>query len=162
MLLGGTFCNIDDNTVKNFFSKTSHHVKSNDYFIFSIDSNNNEESLKKAYDNIWLEKLAFNTFLFFKNTFNVEGFDPKAFQYKYHWSKEKSEVQIILVSNKNQSFFWNNKQIKINTDQEFHIITSKKRTLDFFTSNLKENNFKLLETLGEEEQKLKLCIAKLL
>lgn len=162
MLLGSTLCNIDDNQVKSFFSEVSRNIQQNNHFIFSIDSNTNPESLKKAYDNMWLEKLAFNTFLFFKNTFNANDFDPEAFKYKYNWCTKKQEIQILLVATKKQTFVWNNQQINIDTGQEFHIITSKKRQVDFFQSILKENNFKLVTTLGETNQNPKMCITKLL
>ncbi|MBP9792043.1 MAG: L-histidine N(alpha)-methyltransferase [Rickettsiales bacterium] len=162
ILLGITFCNTEDTHIETFFKNTAEQLRTNDHFIFSIDANTNPDLINKAYNNTWLEGLAFNVFLFFKKLFNIEKFNPKLFKYKFHWHQALSEVQIYLTATEAQNFIFNNHKITIKPQQDFHIITSRKRPESFYKKILKDNNIALIKTLEQDSDNLKIYITQAL
>lgn len=160
--LGATFCNCKDSEVEYFIKNVACNIKSSDYFIFSVDSNTDSKLLAEAYDNIWLKGLAFNVFLFFQKTFNIQNFDSELFKYEYHWDESLSEVQISLTATKVQNFIFDYQEITIHPNDRFHVITSKKRSPLFYEKILKDTNFRLVQKIEHTEDDLTLYIAQAL
>ena len=160
MFLGGTFCNFEDKNVESFIKDIASKMKKDDIFIVSIDSNQDSNYIKNAYDNIWLKGLAFNTFSFFKEKFKVKNFNDKLFEYKYNWEPKLAEVQILLTATKEQNFIFDDIEIHIEPNQDFHIITSKKRDESFYIDTLKKYRLELIEKIEHEKDQLKILITK--
>lgn len=123
------FANNNDRDCDIILSNLTSLMKKDDYFLFSLDTSRNKESLEKAYNTQAIQDLLLNMTYYLKDTLHLKGFDPRAFKLSYFWDNQQTEVKLALEPTESQTFKINGNVLSIQKKQIFDILISRK--LDF-------------------------------
>lgn len=111
-----------------------HNIKTlmgkEDYLLFGVDTNEDEETLERAYNTRFFHELLLNTMYFLRDAFCLKDFNPEAFELVYRWDVAKKLVYLLLKPVCNQIVNIKNKKLMLSKDQEFHITSSRKFPID--------------------------------
>lgn len=159
MLLGSTLENFDLNDQKHIIQTIHNTINSNDLFILTVDTNQDEESLNLAYSsehNIkfimgglhYLEKITPN-FTPYINSLKIE----------VAWNKELNVVDTNFIAKNDFSFYFNGYgDIMIKKGQKLRGVKSRKPTTNTITNLLESSGFSVIDTLTNSN-KIKMFIA---
>ena len=143
IFLGSSIGNLSEQDIAKLFANISSMTRSGDYFILSMDCNQDEESLEAAYNNYWLKQISRNIMRYLKVLADIPNFDPEDFEFSYKWNRDKRTVEMGLISNSSQIVTLQGQEFKINQGDYFHLINSRKFIETEFFTILKNNNFKV-------------------
>jgi len=129
---GSTITNLRPDKCVEFFHNLANVLPQNGMLIVGEDSNNDETVLRQAYVNDALANTMLSIFYLLHRDYQVSGFDPSAFDYRFDWLAERYCVKHTAVATKPQNFTLSNAPIEIQANDEFHIVSSYKYPVDFF------------------------------
>lgn len=159
MLLGSTLENFDFNKQKHIIQNIHNIINSNDLFILTVDTNQDEESLNLAYSSehnikfimgglYYLEKIAPN-FMPYINSLEI----------KVAWNKNLNVVDTHFIAKNDFSFYFNGYgDIIIKKGQLLKGVKSRKPTTNNITSLLESSGFSIIDILSNSN-KVKMFIA---
>ena len=143
IFLGSSIGNLSEKEIAQLFANISSMTRSGDYFVLSLDCNQDEETLEAAYNNYWLKQISRNIMRYLKELADLPDFDPDDFEFSYRWNREKRTVEMGLFSNSSQLIILDDQEFKINQGDYYHLINSRKFLESEILSTLNENNFKV-------------------
>lgn len=129
---GSTIANMKRDEVPLFIAKIMKMVKKDHYLLLVHDSNQDESSLMKAYDNSRMAAFMENIMCRVDRDADVIGMDSQAFRYKPEWRPESHDLRHVLTATQDQSFFLNGKTVEIEKGQKFHTLSSFKYPVEVF------------------------------
>ena len=145
LFLGSTLGNLQSSIcLKNI----SYMSNKNDIFIFTVDTNHDEESLIKAYSGDTFNNLIKGILRFFgKLNLAFNNLIDK-FEVKTVWDSQSETVKASFIVTENCSFqIENSLIIVLKKGQEFETVRSRKFTEKEMSGNLENFSFEVLEIL---------------
>ena len=112
-----------------------------DYFILSIDCNQDEVALEAAYNNYWLKQISRNILRYLKELAELPNFEPENFEFSYKWNKDMRRVEMGLIANTSQNVTLEGQDFQINQGDYYHLINSRKFLESEILEVLKKSNF---------------------
>ena len=122
--------------------------------IVGVDSNQNESSLRGAYDDGRMANLTLSIVHYMNRDLPVSGFDPMGFKYEFNWVAETHCVQHNIVATKEQDFVLGGTPIKIENGTKFHCLSSYKYPVDYFQNIAVQAGLKPLDCFVHENQRM--------
>ena len=147
---GSTITNLSTNNCLNFLGKISQAIQPNGILIVGVDSNQNEASLRKAYDDGKMAKLTLSILYFINRDLPVSDFDPTAFNYEFNWVAETHCVEHNVRATKEQNFLLDGIPINIKSGEKFHFLSSYKYPVDYFQNIAIKAGLKPLDYFVEQ------------
>ncbi|NES06601.1 MAG: L-histidine N(alpha)-methyltransferase [Okeania sp. SIO2F4] len=129
---GSTINNLSTNDCINFLGKISQAIKPNGILIIGVDANQNESSLRKAYDNSKVAKFILSILYYINRDLPISDFDPTAFNYEFNWVAETHCVEHNVIAIKEQNFILDGIPRNIKSGEKFHFLSSYKYPMDYF------------------------------
>ncbi|MDD3029215.1 MAG: L-histidine N(alpha)-methyltransferase [Alphaproteobacteria bacterium] len=102
--------------------------------LLTIDTNQNEKSLRKAYETPLNSRLYLNVFPRMAHELPVKNFDPSGFEYAPEWHPDLSLWAHVVRATKSQDFFLGTRFIHLEKGQRLHLLNSYKFSKEFFES----------------------------
>lgn len=155
---GGTIGNLTPEMCVSFFQRLSAAMPKDSLIIVGTDSNQNPESLAAAYDNHKVARVMENILYRINRDCPVEGFDPKAFRYDYHWDAETHGVQHRLLATRTQQFLFKGESYSIAEGEHWHTLTSYKYPVSVFQEFAAQGGLILKESLIDDNQNMTIHI----
>lgn len=131
---GSTISNLSQEQCINFLRTIPQFLTPDGLLIVGLDANQDENSLKSAYDTKAVSDFILNIFHRIHRDLPIKEFDPNAFTYKYEWIPNLHCVKHKAISTKKQHFKLDNTPIILEQKEEFHIMSSFKYPVEFFQS----------------------------
>lgn len=153
----GNFTQIQQNYVLKQISKLT---KPEDIAIITVDTNQDKESMVRAYDNLQVYNFMFGILKYFATTNIV--FKPfiNSFEVKCKWDEENKLMDICFVVKNDLSFFMESYgEIVLTKGQELRGITSRKPNTEDICTLIQQNQFEVLDIL-HYTNKMQLFICK--
>ena len=104
-------------------------------FLGQQDANQNQSSLKKAYNDRKMAKLILSIWYFINGDLPVYGFDPTTFNYEFNWVAETHFLEHNVRATEEQNFVLDGIPINIKKGTKFHLLSSYKYPVDYFLSS---------------------------
>lgn len=157
------FANNSDEDICKILSNIGMLLSNDDFVLFTVDTNKNEELLEEAYNTKTSYDLLLNTMYYLKNQFNLRDFNPEAFELTYKWNPEVSAVELSLKSTLDQIIIIKKHDYILKKNNEYNILISRKldeEKVIFFlgSSGLVIKEF--IEGNNKEENKFAIIIAQ--
>ena len=146
---GSTITNMPPEQCIEFFSCLSDALPSGGLLIVGQDSNASEISLHQAYVHQIVEDFVLSIFYRFKRDYPTQNFMPNAFKYQFNWLPNIYCVKHTAVATQAQTFNLKGNLIEIQTNDEFHIVSSYKYPVEFFQDMAKQGGFQSISVLSE-------------
>jgi len=149
LFLGSTLGNFNNIDQKKIIKQVTNLTNINDMLILTVDTNQDEGSLLKAYANEYNEKFLMNIFEFFVRM--NPCFVPyiSAFKIQCRWNSILKLVHTSFVAKDSLSFnFKDYGIVKISKGQEIHGIRSRKFCPPNLIKLLEESKFRMLDNIG--------------
>ena len=129
---GSTITNLSTDNCLDFLSRIAQALKPNGRLIVGVDANQNEFSLRKAYDNGMVANFILSTLHYINRDLPISGFDPLAFKYEFNWVAENHCVEHNVRATKEQSFILDGIPVKVKNGTKFHFFSSYKYPIAYF------------------------------
>jgi uncharacterized SAM-dependent methyltransferase len=160
MFLGSTLGNFSSNQQDYILKQISEMTIKDDILLISIDTNQDEKSILRAYDNKYLKNFFMDVIRYF-GAINQE-FLPfiNYFEVNYKWSKEDKLLDVFFVVKEKFSFIVQEYgKITLKKGQKCRGIICHKPDTKYLSNILKLNNFDILDILNYSN-KMQLFISK--
>jgi len=159
ILIGSTLGNLVDQDLSHFLSMLNKTLKIGEHFLITVDTCNDQALLKAYYDNTYLKELCLNVMRCLKDQILYDQkFDPELFSFKYHWNTEKGQVELRLQAEAMQHFMLENQPIVIAKSQEYHILTSRKFSIESLSKLAEQYGFRVTFTHSIENNYMLLAV----
>lgn len=155
---GSTLGNITKQDCIDFLRRISQALQPDGILIVGLDSNQDEVSLRKAYDNEPVAKFITNIFERINRDCEVNNFDAKAFTYQFEWDMEQHCLKHNAIATESQSFTMDNTAITIKKGDIFHITSSYKYPADFFQNMAINAGFKILDCFIDNHERMAIYV----
>jgi uncharacterized SAM-dependent methyltransferase len=160
LFLGSTFSNFNDFEMEQIFSSFYNVLSEGDHLLISVDCNRDIQSIRRAYNNKYLEALTCNVMDYFKNSFLIKNFDPTKFKFEYEWNAAYRSVHLNLISTEKQEFYFNNNKVVIPASKKHHLVISRKFTEEFMKQIFRKHNFLIKKSFTSFEKSIILYLLK--
>jgi len=124
-----------------------------DFFVFGIDTNNEQDTIEAAYNTKVSHELLLNVMHYLKISLNLESFNPEAFNIIYNWNDKERAVALSLKATKRQSIKIRGQEFVINKNQELNILNSKKPPIEKIKDFLKKGSLIIKEIISIDNNK---------
>ena len=104
------------------------------WLLLTIDTNQDETSLRDAYETPMTSRLYLNVFHRMANTLPVNDFDPSLFVYEPEWHPELHLFAHMAKATEAQSFSLGSHHFSVKKGEKIHLLNSYKFNKDFFDS----------------------------
>ncbi|MGB4191804.1 MAG: L-histidine N(alpha)-methyltransferase [Rickettsiales bacterium] len=153
LFLGGTLANFHKEQQNHCLKQIYNMLNPGDLFIITADTNQNEESLIRAYHNQDAQNLFMGVVNYFATINDSFRECASALKIECKWNKLEQYVDIFFVAQEKFSFkFSNNKDIIIEKAQELRGIRAYKQTQQENISILNKNGFKVIDILNNSNK----------
>jgi uncharacterized SAM-dependent methyltransferase len=150
VFLGSSIGNLSEKEIDKLFQNICSMSNSGDYFILSIDCNQDEVVLEAAYNNYWLKQISRNILRYLKELAELPNFDPESFEFSYKWNKDKRRVEMGLIANSSQIITLEGQDFQINPGDYYHLINSRKFLESEILEVLQKNDFKVSSVFNSD------------
>ncbi len=150
---GSTIGNLTASQCLNFLQRLRQSLPSQGLLIIGTDSNQNEVTLSNAYDDK-MAKITESIFHFINRDLPVEGFDPYAFEYKFHWDKDNYCVAHTVLATEAQDFTLDGTPVHIDRGTQFHMLSSYKYPVEYFQGIARQAGFNPLDYFVHDNQRM--------
>lgn len=151
---GSTITNLSTKNCLSFLQRVSKVIHSDGRLIVGVDSNQNEASLRGAYDDGKMADLTLSIVHYINRDLPVSGFDPMGFEYEFNWVAETHCVEHNVRATKEQSFVLDGTPITIKNGTKFHFLSSYKYPVDYFQNLALEAGLKPLESFVHDNKRM--------
>ncbi|WP_107671322.1 L-histidine N(alpha)-methyltransferase [Cyanothece sp. BG0011] len=129
--LGSSIGNFSETDYDNFLNKIAHVLEKGDYFLLGIDLQKPKSILEAAYNDSQGVTAAFNLNMLAHLNHQFEGnFDVNCFYHQAIYNEEKKQIEMYLVSEKEQEIVLKNLDLKVNVKKGERILTEISRKFD--------------------------------
>ncbi len=153
--LGSTLGNFSPTECDRFFEQVTNALNNSDYFLLGIDLQKDIRVLEAAYNDHQGITAAFNLNILEHLNWRFEGnFNLSEFYHKSFYNQEKSQIEMHLVSQKNQSVYLKALDLKVQFKQGESILTeiSRKFNLDQMKSYLENRGLETIKIWTDSQQ----------
>ncbi|MGV8949165.1 MAG: L-histidine N(alpha)-methyltransferase [Candidatus Paracaedibacter sp.] len=147
------FANNPHEDTQKFLDNITTLLSKEDYLLFGIDTNRDEKMLERAYNTHLFYELLLNTMYYLKNKLSLIEFNPEEFELVYRWNTEESSVDLLLKPTCKQVVTIRNEKLMLYPDQEFHISSSRKPTINKIKEYLAKAALEIKDVISLEHQK---------
>ncbi len=151
---GSTITNLSTNNCLGFLKRVSQAIQPEGRLIVGVDANQNEASLRRAYNDGRMANLTLSIVHYINRDLPVSGFDPMAFKYEFNWVAETHCVEHNVRATKEQNFVLDGTPIKIENGTKFHFLSSYKYPIDYFQNLALKAGLKPLDYFVHENQRM--------
>ena len=124
---GSTLGNLDDASIQHFFRSSRKQLGAGSVFLLGLDTNQDEASLKPAYNDAAGVTRDFNLNLLARVNRELGGtFDLGAFRHEARWNEVESRIEMHLVSLREQTVEVDGKPISFKQFESIHTENSRK------------------------------------
>ncbi|NES72717.1 MAG: L-histidine N(alpha)-methyltransferase, partial [Okeania sp. SIO2D1] len=149
---GSTITNLSTSNCLKFFGRISQALKPDGILIVGVDANQNESSLRGAYDTEIVAKFVLNIFHFMNRDLPITNFNSAAFKYEFEWLAPWHCVKHNANATKEQNFVLDGISINIKKGTKFHLLSSYKYPVDYFQNLAIEGGLKPIDYFVDENQ----------
>ena len=150
VFLGSSIGNLSEREIDKLFQNICTMSSSGDYFILSIDCNQDEVALEAAYNNYWLKQISRNILRYLKELAELPNFEPENFEFSYKWNKDKRRVEMGLISTSSQTITLEGQDFQINQGDYYHLINSRKFLESEILEVLRKSDFKVVSVFDSD------------
>ncbi len=149
---GSTIGNFCPNEAKVLLKKFSIILEPDNYLVIGVDLEKDEKILEKAYNDSEGITAQFNKNIL-SGINNICGtfFDTEDFDHKAFFNRNKSRIEMHLVSKKEQTVEILNKNIKFKEGESIHTENSYKYSVDSFRSLAESACFEIKKVLTDKK-----------
>jgi uncharacterized SAM-dependent methyltransferase len=120
------------------------------WLLLTIDTNQNEHSLRKAYVTPLNSSLYLKVFSRMATELPVEGFDPQGFVYDPEFRSNLQLWAHMARATKTQDFLLGGQPIHVEENQKIHLLNSYKFCQDFFEVCCQKANLSIIKNWSHE------------
>ncbi|MEM8639426.1 MAG: L-histidine N(alpha)-methyltransferase [Cyanobacteria bacterium P01_G01_bin.54] len=157
---GSTITNLDSGQCCGFLQAISQVLKPDGKLIVGIDSNQEERSLRLAYENLDVSNFILNIFQRINRDLPINLFDPDRFTYKFNWVSEEHCVKHQVVAVKAQEFELDGIPFEVAQGEVFHLMSSFKYPVDLFQSMAEQSGLIALDCYRNNNKRMGIHILK--
>lgn len=140
LLFGGTLANVSENLVEKLrFIRNS--LGKNSYFLLSQDCNNDEFTLRRAYDNATGRNFSMNVLDRIGRAVNSTEICSDNYEFEYSWSPNKQLVESFAVAKHNHTFSYKNGIFSIQKGQRLSLYRCYKYSIERYQNLAQEAGF---------------------
>ena len=151
---GSTITNLSTDNCLGFLTRIAQGLKPQGRLIVGVDANQNESSLRGAYDDGRMANLTLSIVHYINRDLPVKGFDPMAFEYEFNWVAETHCVEHNVRATKEQNFVLDGTPINIKNGTKFHFLSSYKYPIDYFQNLAIKAGLKPLDYFVHENKRM--------
>ena len=151
---GSTIANLNQQDCVKFLHRLSKALQPEGILIVGLDSNQDEASLRKAYENEDVARFITNIFHRIKRDCDLNDFDPTAFKYRFEWNAGEHRVKHNAIAIEHQKFVIDNTSIEIAKGDVFNVVSSYKYPIEYFQEKAIDGGFKVLDCLMDSSQRM--------
>ncbi len=151
---GSTITNLSTQNCLDFFGKISQAIQPNGILIVGVDANQNEASLRKAYDSGKVANFILTILYYINRDLPIYNFDPTAFNYEVNWVAETHCVAQNVRATKEQNFLLDGIPINIKSGEKFHLLSSYKYPVDYFQNMAIKAGLQPLDCFLERNERM--------
>ena len=129
---GSTITNLSTKNCLDFLKRISQALQPEGLLIVGVDTNQNEPSLRKAYDDGKMANVTLSILHYMNRDLPVSGFDAGAFDYKFNWDPSTHCVEHNVIATEDQDFVLDGIPVEIEKGTKFHLLSSYKYPVDYF------------------------------
>ncbi len=149
---GSTIGNFCPEEAKDLLKKFSKILGCNNYLVIGVDLKKDEKILERAYNDSEGITAKFNkNILSGINKICGKIFDVNDFDHKAFFNKNKSRIEMHLVSKKDQTVKILNKKIKLRQGESIHTENSYKYSVNSFKSLAESSGFKIKKVMTDQK-----------
>ena len=137
-----------------FIAQIKELAKDKHYLLLVHDSNQDEDSLMKAYDNRGMGVFMENIMCRVHRDLNLEGMEPQEFRYSPEWDPENHDFKHVLVATKAQKFELKGETVEIEEGDKFHTLSSFKYPLEVFQDMLAPSGYKPVDVFLDDSKRM--------
>ena len=164
VFLGSSIGNFNSAECDRFIDLVGSALNPGDYFLLGIDLQKSVEVLEAAYNDSQGVTAAFNLNMLQHLNSRFEGnFDPNSFKHKAIYNKTENQIEMYLISQKDQTVELKSLDLTIRLNQNERILTeiSRKFNLDRMAQYLGDRQLNLIQTYTDEKQWFGLLLCQL-
>ncbi|NEO79916.1 MAG: L-histidine N(alpha)-methyltransferase [Moorea sp. SIO4G3] len=135
-------------------TKISQSLPSEGLIIVGVDANQNESSLKKAYDTEEVANFILSVLYCIDRDLPMTNFNPAAFKYQPEWIPNNYCLKHNVIATSNQAFVFDGVNISIKEDEKFHIFSSYKYPVDYFQKIARQGGLEPLAHFEDENHRM--------
>ncbi|MDJ0728649.1 MAG: L-histidine N(alpha)-methyltransferase [Crocosphaera sp.] len=151
--LGSSMGNFNEIDCDNFLNKIAQVLENGDYFLLGIDLQKPKSILEEAYNDSQGVTAAFNLNMLAHLNQKFQGnFDLKSFKHQAIYNERKKQIEMYLLSEKEQEISLKNLNWKVNLEKEEKILTEISRKFDVEKTKhqLESKNLKPIKVFSDE------------
>lgn len=153
MLFGGFLCNLPANGVtpadqlQNTLRILRASVPEGSHLIITQDSNQDKDSLMRAYDHPLVGKLMLSPLHRVKRDLATTGFEPEKFESRVEWDAENQTIRVLTIPTEDMTFSIEGHGFTLSKGQELCVSNSYKFHPDTFMAAARQAGWKNRSTL---------------
>ncbi|NEP53192.1 MAG: L-histidine N(alpha)-methyltransferase [Moorea sp. SIO3C2] len=151
---GSTITNLSTKQCVDFLKNISKALPSEGILIVGVDANQNESSLKKAYDTEEMANLMLSVLYWIKRDLPTTNFNPAAFKYDPEWTPNNYCLKHNAIATSNQDFVFDGVNISIKEGEKFHLLSSYKYPVDYFKNIARQAGLEPLVHFVDENKRM--------
>ncbi|ERT03823.1 hypothetical protein M595_6237, partial [Lyngbya aestuarii BL J] len=155
---GSTITNLSTNNCLDFFRRISPALQPEGLLIVGVDTNQNEFSLRKAYDDGRMARLTLSILHFINRDLPISGFDASAFNYEFNWVPSTHCVEHNVRATQEQNFLLDGIPVQIEKGTKFHLLSSYKYPVDYFQDLAKKAGLQPLDCFVDQNGRMAIHI----
>lgn len=149
---GSTIGNFDPDDAVSFLKQFSDNLQSGDGLLIGVDLVKDTAVLEAAYDDASGVTAAFNTNLLHRIDRELNtNIDSDAFNHRAVFNREKSRIEMHLVSDEQQSLYINDNQFSFESGETIHTENSYKYTIESFAQLASRAGFSLEKVWTDDD-----------
>ncbi|MEY3223759.1 MAG: hypothetical protein RLZZ203_2615 [Cyanobacteriota bacterium] len=157
---GSTITNLSPSICIDFLERISQALQPEGILIVGVDANQNESSLRKAYNTEGGAKFALNIFHLINRELPITNFNPTAFKYDFEWVLGEHCVKHNAISTQAQNFVLDQVSINIKPGEKFHLFSSYKYPIEYFQTIAKKGGLEPLDCFIHENKRMVIHVLK--
>ena len=152
---GSTITNLSPKNCICFLEKISQALQPEGIIIVGVDVNQNESSLRKAYDTERGANFILNIFHLINRDLPITNFNPTAFKYEFNWVAQEHCVKHNAIATQEQNLIFDDfRLVNIKKGAKFHLLSSYKYPVDYFQNMARMAGLELLDCFVDENKRM--------
>lgn len=153
VFFGSTLGNFNDEELSRLLGNISSNMNIGDKILITLDTNQDKDSLKTAYDNKYIQALFLNSLIVVERKLNC-GLDFNDISIHYNWNDETKEVEYYFVSSRDYDIKVDGVELPIKKDKKYFIVRSRKFDSFKLERIFSKYNLDLLKTYKDDNDRM--------